>query len=93
VIAALTMMRLASSLALLAAAATACSSNNNWDYLMLVIQWPATECMPQNFDCSNPGPFFTIHGEQLQLDRAPRLQFMPRRVLPPSWIPDLGLVS
>ena len=60
-------MRTLAALALFAASAAACTSSSTWDYLMLVIQWPPTECMPQNFDCSTDGHFFTIHGEQLQL--------------------------
>jgi len=70
----------------LAGAASACTNSNSWDYLMLVTQWPATECMPQNFGCSDYGSFFTLHGERFNmraaaatplLHRSPALHAMP----------------
>lgn len=62
-----TMFRLVQALAALsfAAVASACTSQSTWDYLMLVMQWPPTECMSQNYGCSTYSQFFTLHGKSV----------------------------
>lgn len=37
------------------------SANNNFDYFMLVLQWPITQC-EDTFNCQASQNFFTLHG-------------------------------
>ncbi|KAA0167519.1 hypothetical protein FNF31_00957 [Cafeteria roenbergensis] len=56
------MIAVVALLALLGSA-SACTGQNTWDFFMLVMQWPPTQCMSQNYGCSTYSKtFFTLHG-------------------------------